>query len=81
LIKKYVFWEIVGIFSYLLIGFWFTQLLAANACQKTFVTNCIGDFGLLLGILGFYWMGVNSKEWIPFLGSKSASGLHIIDSN
>nr|YP_009946263.1 NADH-plastoquinone oxidoreductase subunit 5 [Cyperus aromaticus]QOE57076.1 NADH-plastoquinone oxidoreductase subunit 5 [Cyperus aromaticus] len=56
LIQIYVFWEIVGIFSYLLIGFWFTRPLAANACQKAFITNRIGDFGLLLGILGFYWI-------------------------
>nr|YP_009775083.1 NADH dehydrogenase subunit 5 [Eleocharis cellulosa]QJA15139.1 NADH dehydrogenase subunit 5 [Eleocharis cellulosa] len=56
LIQIYIFWEIVGMFSYLLIGFWFTRPLAANACQKAFVTNRIGDFGLLLGILGFYWI-------------------------
>nr|YP_010290652.1 NADH-plastoquinone oxidoreductase subunit 5 [Cyperus difformis]ULQ64682.1 NADH-plastoquinone oxidoreductase subunit 5 [Cyperus difformis] len=56
LIQIYVFWEIVGISSYLLIGFWFTRPLAANACQKAFITNRIGDFGLLLGILGFYWI-------------------------
>nr|YP_010045803.1 NADH-plastoquinone oxidoreductase subunit 5 [Cyperus exaltatus]YP_010045893.1 NADH-plastoquinone oxidoreductase subunit 5 [Cyperus iria]QPG24678.1 NADH-plastoquinone oxidoreductase subunit 5 [Cyperus exaltatus]QPG24768.1 NADH-plastoquinone oxidoreductase subunit 5 [Cyperus iria] len=56
LIQIYIFWEIVGIFSYLLIGFWFTRPLAANACQKAFITNRIGDFGLLLGILGFYWI-------------------------
>lgn len=42
--------------SYLLIGFWFTRPSAANACQKAFVTNRVGDFGLLLGILGFYWI-------------------------
>jgi len=42
--------------SYLLIGFWFTRPSAANACQKAFITNRLGDFGLLLGILGFYWM-------------------------
>ena len=40
--------------SYLLIGFWFTRPAAANACQKAFVTNRVGDLGLLLGILGFY---------------------------
>nr|YP_010381102.1 NADH-plastoquinone oxidoreductase subunit 5 [Carex myosuroides]UDH59784.1 NADH-plastoquinone oxidoreductase subunit 5 [Carex myosuroides] len=56
LIQIYIFWEIVGICSYLLIGFWFTRPLAANACQKAFVTNRVGDFGLLLGILGFYWI-------------------------
>nr|YP_010522613.1 NADH dehydrogenase ND5 subunit [Isodon kangtingensis]YP_010522789.1 NADH dehydrogenase ND5 subunit [Isodon macrocalyx]YP_010522965.1 NADH dehydrogenase ND5 subunit [Isodon lungshengensis]YP_010524285.1 NADH dehydrogenase ND5 subunit [Isodon sculponeatus]YP_010525165.1 NADH dehydrogenase ND5 subunit [Isodon trichocarpus]YP_010525253.1 NADH dehydrogenase ND5 subunit [Isodon effusus]YP_010525429.1 NADH dehydrogenase ND5 subunit [Isodon flabelliformis]YP_010525693.1 NADH dehydrogenase ND5 sub len=54
LIQIYFFWELVGMCSYLLIGFWFTRPPAANACQKAFVTNRVGDFGLLLGILGFY---------------------------
>nr|YP_010376201.1 NADH-plastoquinone oxidoreductase subunit 5 [Leptodermis hirsutiflora]UDN43385.1 NADH-plastoquinone oxidoreductase subunit 5 [Leptodermis hirsutiflora]UDN43637.1 NADH-plastoquinone oxidoreductase subunit 5 [Leptodermis hirsutiflora] len=56
LIQIYIFWELVGVSSYLLIGFWFTRPLAANACQKAFVTNRVGDFGLLLGILGFFWI-------------------------
>nr|P51100.1 RecName: Full=NAD(P)H-quinone oxidoreductase subunit 5, chloroplastic; AltName: Full=NAD(P)H dehydrogenase subunit 5; AltName: Full=NADH-plastoquinone oxidoreductase subunit 5 [Gerbera jamesonii]AAC37453.1 NADH dehydrogenase [Gerbera jamesonii] len=56
LIQIYIFWELVGIRSYLLIGFWFTRPVAAKACQKAFVTNRVGDFGLLLGILGFYWI-------------------------
>nr|YP_010887365.1 NADH dehydrogenase subunit F [Spergularia marina]WJJ44588.1 NADH dehydrogenase subunit F [Spergularia marina] len=56
LIQIYIFWELVGMCSYLLIGFWFTRPIAANACQKAFVTNRIGDFGLLLGILGLYWV-------------------------
>nr|YP_010624712.1 NADH-plastoquinone oxidoreductase subunit 5 [Alphonsea hainanensis]WBG68669.1 NADH-plastoquinone oxidoreductase subunit 5 [Alphonsea hainanensis] len=56
LIQIYIFWELVGMCSYLLIGFWFTRPIAANACQKAFVTNRVGDFGLLLGILGFYWI-------------------------
>nr|QWW93399.1 NADH-plastoquinone oxidoreductase subunit 5 [Notoscyphus lutescens] len=56
LIQIYISWELVGMCSYLLIGFWFTRPSAANACQKAFVTNRIGDFGLLLGILGFYWI-------------------------
>nr|QXJ41335.1 NADH-plastoquinone oxidoreductase subunit 5 [Dysosma versipellis] len=56
LIQIYIFWELVGMCSYLLIGFWFTRPLAASACQKAFVTNRVGDFGLLLGILGFYFI-------------------------
>ena len=56
LVQIYIFWELVGMCSYLLIGFWFTRPIAANACQKAFVTNRVGDFGLLLGILGFYWI-------------------------
>nr|AGW96895.1 NADH-plastoquinone oxidoreductase subunit 5 [Ipomoea argillicola] len=55
-IQIYIFWELVGLCSYLLIGFWFTRPGAANACEKAFVTNRVGDFGLLLGILGFYWI-------------------------
>nr|YP_010162594.1 NADH-plastoquinone oxidoreductase subunit 5 [Erythrina crista-galli]QRI60303.1 NADH-plastoquinone oxidoreductase subunit 5 [Erythrina crista-galli] len=56
LIQIYIFWELVGMCSYLLIGFWFTRPIAANACQKAFVTNRVGDFGFLLGILGLYWI-------------------------
>nr|AJE71877.1 NADH dehydrogenase subunit 5 [Strophostyles leiosperma] len=56
LIQIYFFWELIGMCSYLLIGFWFTRPIAANACQKAFVTNRVGDFGLLLGILGIYWI-------------------------
>nr|YP_009864202.1 NADH-plastoquinone oxidoreductase chain 5 [Petermannia cirrosa]QKE32197.1 NADH-plastoquinone oxidoreductase chain 5 [Petermannia cirrosa] len=56
LIQIHIFWELVGMCSYLLIGFWFTRPIAARACQKAFVTNRVGDFGLLLGILGFYWI-------------------------
>nr|QWW93068.1 NADH dehydrogenase subunit 5 [Cyathodium smaragdinum] len=56
LIQIYIFWELVGMCSYLLIGFWFTRPSASNACQKAFVINRIGDFGLLSGILGFYWI-------------------------
>ncbi|CAN1201449.1 NAD(P)H-quinone oxidoreductase subunit 5, chloroplastic [Linum perenne] len=56
LIQIYIFWELVGMCSYLLIGFWFVRPIASNACQKAFLTNRVGDFGLLLGILGFYWL-------------------------
>lgn len=63
LIQIYIFWELVGMCSYLLIGFWFTRPIAANACQKAFVTNRVGDFGLLLGILGLYWI-TGSFEFI-----------------
>lgn len=54
LIQIYIFWELVGMCSYLLVGFWFTRPSAAEAAQQAFITNRIGDFGLLLGILGLY---------------------------
>jgi NADH-quinone oxidoreductase subunit L len=49
--QLFVFWELVGICSYLLIGFWFGLDSAKNAAIKAFVTNRVGDFGFLLGIL------------------------------
>ena len=55
LLQVYIFWELVGMCSYLLIGFWYDRKAAADACQKAFVTNRVGDFGLLLGMLGLYW--------------------------
>ena len=55
LLQVYVFWELVGMCSYLLVGFWYDRPAAAEACQKAFVVNRVGDFGLLLGMLGIYW--------------------------
>jgi NADH-quinone oxidoreductase subunit L len=47
----YVFWELVGLSSYLLIGFWFEKKSAADACKKAFIVNRVGDFGFLIGTL------------------------------
>ena len=55
LLEIYVFWELVGMSSYLLVGFWYDRDGAAHAAQKAFVVNRVGDFGLLLGILGLFW--------------------------
>jgi NADH-quinone oxidoreductase subunit L len=49
--QMFVFWELVGICSYFLIGVWFGRDSAKNAAIKAFVTNRVGDFGFLLGIL------------------------------
>jgi len=54
LVQIYIFWELVGMCSYLLVGFWYDCKAAADAAQKAFVVR-VGDFGLLLGILGLYW--------------------------
>ena len=55
IVQIYIFWELVGMCSYLLVGFWYDRKAAADAAQKAFVVNRVGDFGLLLGILGLYW--------------------------
>ncbi|WP_018290696.1 NADH-quinone oxidoreductase subunit L [Verrucomicrobium sp. 3C] len=53
-VMMYVFWELVGVSSYLLIGFWFEKNPAADAARKAFLANRVGDFGFLLGILTFW---------------------------
>jgi NADH-quinone oxidoreductase subunit L len=53
-LQMFIFWELVGVSSYLLIGFWFEKPSAADACKKAFITNRLGDFGFMLGILTFW---------------------------
>ncbi|MEM9281115.1 MAG: NADH-quinone oxidoreductase subunit L [Verrucomicrobiota bacterium] len=50
-IMMFIFWELVGISSYILIGHWFEKDSAADAAKKAFLTNRIGDFGFMIGIL------------------------------
>jgi NADH-quinone oxidoreductase subunit L len=64
-IEMFIFWELVGVSSYLLIGFWFEKPSAGDAAKKAFIVNRLGDFGFLLGILVFWSM----------LGTLSFSGL------
>lgn len=47
----FVFWELVGLCSYLLIGFWFNRPAAANAAKKAFIVTRVGDFGFLAALL------------------------------
>ena len=50
-LMMFIFWELVGLSSYLLIGHWFTKNSAADAAKKAFCVNRIGDFGFMVGIL------------------------------
>lgn len=50
-VQMYIFWELVGLCSYLLIGFYYQRIAAREAAKKAFITTRIGDFGLLIGIL------------------------------
>ena len=51
LLFLYISWELVGLGSYLLIGFWYERRSAAEAAKKAFITTRIGDVGLLIGIM------------------------------
>jgi len=72
LLVMFVGWEGVGLCSYLLIGFWFTDMQKAEAGQKAFITNRVGDLAFLIGtfILLFYSWGS-----LDFIGSDGMSGL------
>src|SRR5215218_9405123 len=64
-IELYVFWELVGLCSYLLIGHWFEKPAAAKAAQKAFIVTRIGDAALFIGIVMFWRAtGTSSYEGI-----------------
>jgi len=69
-VMMFIFWELVGVSSYLLIGHWFEKASAADASKKAFLTNRIGDFGFMAGIL-LVWVLTGS---IYFEEIKTAVG-------
>ena len=58
-VMLFIFWELVGFTSYVLIGHWFFRNAAAAAANKAFITTRIGDFGFMIGIL-MIWMATGS---------------------
>lgn len=64
----FVFWEGVGLCSYLLVGFWYQKPSAAAAAKKAFVVNRIGDFGFLIGIF-LIWTTFRSLDFATVLGN------------
>jgi len=71
-VMMFIFWELVGVSSYLLIGFWFEKPSAADAAKKAFLTNRVGDFGFLIGIL-MVWAVMGSINF-DAIESKLATG-------
>jgi NADH-quinone oxidoreductase subunit L len=70
-VMMFLFWELVGVSSWLLIGFWYEKASAADAAKKAFLTNRLGDFGFLLGII-MVWAAtgtVNFAELSQKLGA------------
>ena len=56
LFMMFIFWELVGFSSYVLINHWHEKQSAADASKKAFIANRVGDFGFLLGIVMCYWL-------------------------
>ena len=67
LLLLFVFWELVGLASYLLIGFWVERPSAAAAAKKAFITTRIGDMGFFLGIL---WLFHSSGTLLFYDGGR-----------
>ena len=70
----YIAWELVGLCSYLLIGFWFEQPGPREAAKKAFVVTRIGDVGLLVGIL-LLWLNVGSFSMTDAFAAVAAGAL------
>jgi NADH-quinone oxidoreductase subunit L len=67
----YVFWEAVGLCSYLLIGFWFEKQSAADAGKKAFIVNRVGDFGFALGVM-LLWTSLGTLRYDLVFASAPA---------
>jgi NADH-quinone oxidoreductase subunit L len=78
--EMFVFWELVGLCSYLLIGFWFHKPSAADASKKAFITNRWADFGFMTGIiLLFIKFGTfNFGELSSLIPAAGGAGLTLI---
>ncbi|HEY9508491.1 MAG TPA: NADH-quinone oxidoreductase subunit L [Verrucomicrobiae bacterium] len=70
-LQTFIFWELVGVSSYLLIGFWYEKPSAADAAKKAFITNRLGDLGFIIGILMFWGFAgtLNFGELSDLVGS------------
>ena len=72
IVQLYAFWELVGLSSYLLIGFWHDRPSAAAAAKKAFIITRIGDVGFLLAIINLFYHG-------PQFAAQGLNPLHIPD--
>src|SRR5437868_4922931 len=78
-VMLFVFWELVGFTSYLLIGHWFERDAAAEAGKKAFLTNRVGDFGFMLGIL-MLWASTGSivfADLVPQMSKIAMNPLYL----
>ncbi|HYF34401.1 MAG TPA: NADH-quinone oxidoreductase subunit L, partial [Prosthecobacter sp.] len=78
LMMMFVFWELVGLSSYLLIGHWFQRPEAAEASKKAFLTNRIGDFGFMIGILMLFAANYGDVSFLSLKSSFAEGNLNKI---
>ncbi len=80
LIMMFLFWELVGVSSYLLIGHWFEKPSASDAAKKAFITNRVGDFGFMTGILILFALNNGDLSFEGLKGSMAQGNLHAISA-
>lgn len=68
-VMMFIFWELVGLSSYILIGHYYERDAAAEACKQAFIVNRIGDFGFLIGIL-MIWVATGSVIFTDIFGKS-----------
>ncbi|MFC4995408.1 NADH-quinone oxidoreductase subunit L [Rubritalea tangerina] len=75
-VMMFIFWELVGLSSYLLIGHWYQKDSAADAAKKAFLSNRVGDFGFIIGILMIWGLAgsisfdsMSIAAGTPFIGA------------
>jgi NADH-quinone oxidoreductase subunit L len=67
-LSMYIFWELVGLSSYLLIGHWYEKKSASDASKKAFVVNRVGDFGFFIGIM-VLWANYHTLTYTGVYGA------------
>ncbi|MGH7147921.1 MAG: NADH-quinone oxidoreductase subunit L, partial [Nitrospiraceae bacterium] len=74
LLQLFIFWEAVGLCSYLLIGHWYDRPAACSAATKAFIVNRVGDFGFMLGLL-LVWYSFGSLDYFEiFVRAHESAG-------
>src|SRR5213080_2003654 len=81
LLLLFVFWELVGLASYLLIGFWIEKPTAAAAAKKAFITTRIGDMGFFLGMLWLYGRSGTLLFYDGGSGCLESAGLAMLSAS
>lgn len=74
LFQVFVSWELVGVCSFLLIGFYYERTSASNAANKAFITNRVGDAGFIIGLL-ILWTQVGTLNFEDLFGNHASSGM------
>src|SRR6266705_1061741 len=75
-VQMFVFWELVGLCSYLLIGFWYDRPSAARAAVKAFWVTKLGDLGFVAGIV-MLWSVTGTFDFWPLFQAAEGGALHV----